>query len=60
VGFNNREDGSVKNPFAFPEKVSYIFFIDDTRVPGTKVVLRHEPRGKRTTEETDIPIFGAP
>jgi hypothetical protein len=36
-----------------------VFFIDDSHDPDVQVVLRHEPRGKRTTEENDTPFFGA-
>jgi hypothetical protein len=59
VGFKNKEDLSVRNPYAFLEKVSQVFFVDDSIDADIKVVLRHEPRGKRTTEEDDVPFFGA-
>jgi hypothetical protein len=59
VGFGNRQDAHVKNPYAFPETISQVFFIDDTRDPNMKVVLRHEPRAKRTSQENDAPFFGA-
>jgi hypothetical protein len=47
-------------PYVFPEKVSQVFFVDDSSDSSLKVVLRHEPRGIRITEETDVPVFGAP
>jgi hypothetical protein len=59
VGFKNREDNTVKNPYAFPEKISQVFFIDDTCDPDIRVVLRHEPRGRRTSQENDVPFFAA-
>ena len=33
--------------------------MDDTRDPRWKVVLRHDPCGMRTTEDGDVPFFGA-
>jgi hypothetical protein len=57
VGFKNRD---VKNPYIFLEKVSQVFFINDSRDPNVKVVLRQDPRGRRTTQEHDVPFFGAP
>jgi hypothetical protein len=60
VGYHNREDSSVDNPYVFPEKMSQIFFIDDTQDSSWKVVLRHEPRGTRVIEEKNIPFFEAP
>jgi hypothetical protein len=35
-------------------------FCNDSRDRGIKVVVRHEPLGKRTTQEVDVPFFGAP
>jgi hypothetical protein len=43
VGFCNREDKDVNNPYVFLEKMSQVFFIDDTRDSALKVVMRHEP-----------------
>jgi hypothetical protein len=41
------------------ETILQVFFIDDTRDPNMKVVLRHKPRAKRTSQENDAPFYGA-
>jgi hypothetical protein len=42
MGFEHREDEKLQNPYAFPKTVSQVFFMDNTRNPSWKVVLRHE------------------
>ena len=59
VGYYNREEADVHNPYVFPEKVSQVFFMNDTRDSNLKVVLRHEPRGVRVTEDRDVSRFDA-
>jgi hypothetical protein len=59
VGYYNREDREVYNPYVFPKKVSQVFFINDTRDSNFKVMLRHEPHGVRVTEEKDVSRFDA-
>ena len=59
VGYYSREDTNVHNPYVFPEKVSQVFFINDTLDSNLKVVVRHEPRGVRVTEDTDVSRFDA-
>ena len=59
VGYTNWEDPDVHNPYVFPEKVSQVFFMNDTRDSNFKVVLRHEPRGVRVTEDRQVSNFDA-
>lgn len=57
VLYNARDRGSQVNPFVFPCNVSQVFFMDDGVSENWKTVLRHEPRSRRMTEDTEFPDF---
>ena len=44
-----------QNPFVFPSRVSHVYFMNDELNPGWKVVLHHEPRARRVTQEKEFP-----
>jgi hypothetical protein len=57
VGYSNRDDNATYNPYVFPENICQVFFVDDSKDPNLKVVLRHEPWGRRTLQDRDLPFF---
>ena len=42
------------NPFVYPSTVSQVYFMDEDRNPGWKVVLHHEPRSRRVTQDREF------
>lgn len=45
--FTAREDRCRINSFLYPVNANQVFFIEDVLSPGWKIILRHEPRGRR-------------
>jgi hypothetical protein len=42
----------MADPFIFPTQATQVFFSDDQKKPGWKVVLRKEARSKRKVVDT--------
>jgi hypothetical protein len=42
----------MSEPFIFPSQATHIFFFDDVKKPGWKVVLRKEARSRREEQDT--------
>ena len=57
VLYNARDRGPHVNPFVFPSNVSQVFFMEDGVDAEWKIVLQHEPRSRRVTEEKEFPDF---
>ena len=51
VLYQSRGSPGIENPFVFPSRVSQVFFIGDALNPDWKIVLRHEARRKRVTQD---------
>ena len=57
VLFDARDRSPQVNPFVFPGSVSQVYFMDDEIHAGWKIVLRHDARSRRETEEKDSSEF---
>lgn len=57
VLFNARDRGPRLNPYVFPASISQVYFMDDGVHEGWKVVLRHDPRSRRVTEDKETLEF---
>ena len=55
VLYEARAADSRHNPFVFPSQVSQVYFMDDELNPAWKVVLHHEPRARRVTQDKEFP-----
>ena len=61
VLYNSRDNRHQQNPYVFPSSVSQVYFMQDSLNPSWRVVLYHEPRSRRVTEEKeflDIEVAG--
>ena len=53
VLYNARDRGANVNPFVFPGAVSQVYFIEDGLDSNWKIVVRHDPRSRRVTQEKE-------
>lgn len=47
----------LEDPFIFPSQATQVFFSEDRRKPGWKVVLRKDPRARREVLEESTDVF---
>ncbi|KAG0563323.1 hypothetical protein KC19_8G021700 [Ceratodon purpureus] len=57
VLYNARANIVTSNPYIFPASVSQVYFMNDALQEEWKVVLRHEPRARRVTEDKEFVDF---
>ena len=55
VQYESRDIECRHNPFVFPSQVSQVYIMNDDQHEEWKVVLYHEPRARRVTEDKDFP-----
>ena len=56
----NARDAENQNPYVYPASITQVFFMDDSRSPEWKVVLRHDPRARRIVTDREQVEFSAP
>ena len=59
VLYDAKTTNNHQNPFVFPGRVSQVYFMNDELSPKWKVVLHHEPRARRVTQENEFPDIEA-
>ena len=48
-----REDRRRMNPYLLPGNAEQVFFMEDVLTPEWKIVLRHDPRGRRVIGDSE-------